>query len=66
MSNFDITKFLSELPRVPLTEITQYEDAKCPVCQVVYLEEDPDTGYAEQLPGCKQYVFSESNLPLLS
>lgn len=69
MPNFDITKFLSELPRVPLTKITQYKDAKCPIYQVVYLKEDPDTGYAEHLirmPGCNQYVFSGSNLPLLS
>ncbi|KAL2038626.1 hypothetical protein N7G274_008674 [Stereocaulon virgatum] len=47
MTTFDITKFLGQLPRVPPNEMNQDEERICPVCRVEYLDEDPDTGYAE-------------------
>ena len=47
MTTFDITKFLGQLPRVPPNEIDEDEERICPVCRVEYLDEDPDTGYAE-------------------
>ena len=46
MDDFDITRFLRELPRVALEDVPA-ENCKCPICQTEYLEEDPDSGYTE-------------------
>ncbi len=46
MDEFEITRFLRELPRVALGDVPS-ESCKCPICQIKYLEEDPDSGYTE-------------------
>ena len=46
MDVFEIGRFLRELPRVNLGDVPS-ESCKCPICQIQYLEEDPDIGYTE-------------------
>ena len=46
MDGFEIARFLRELPRVALGDVPT-ESCKCPICQIKYLEEDPDSGYTE-------------------
>ena len=46
MDGFEIARFLRELPRVTLEDVPA-ESCNCPICQIKYLEEDPDTGYTE-------------------
>ena len=46
MDDIEIARFLRELPRVALEDVPS-ESCKCPICQIKYLEEDPDSGYTE-------------------
>lgn len=46
-SSFDITKFLSGLPRIDVKDIAGEHDSNCPVCAIRYGDEDPDTGFHE-------------------
>ena len=46
MDGFEIARFLRELLRVALEDVPA-ESYNYPICQIKYLEEDPDTGYTE-------------------